>query len=91
MNTQEQQINERQIWPSSLATIYDVLLSEFKRKHPKLTEEMRHELVKAVVLGISEHCGGADFYLPKGQSIHLAIRNSEIFSLRNELTTRELA
>lgn len=66
-------------WPSSLATIVDVLTAMWEREGKGLDDAIRH--AQQAALAIAEHQGGRPVYLPRGDRLRQALRDRHIYLL----------
>lgn len=66
-------------WPGMLAALID--LSE-QALRPVISDDVRRlEAAQRVIVSISHFAGGRQFYLPRGDSLRLAMRDRELYAL----------
>lgn len=64
-------------WPSLLVEVIDVMQAELQRQH---FEESEAKLTASKLVGVMAHYfGGKSFYLPAGDKIKEALRDTQIY------------
>jgi len=76
-------------WPEGLVGLLKVQEAEFQRVG--LAPETAYLLAKAGIMAIAKYYGGRQWYLPKGDGLHTALRDAEIYRRANRDNIEELA
>lgn len=76
-------------WPAKLAEWVDVLARDAMRSGADPDQAVIS--AKRTVMLLANHQGGRPFYLPRGDALHLALRDRQIYLLHNGTNGEELA
>lgn len=76
-------------WASTLAELVDVFAAHYRRAGRSEDEALSD--ARIVVALLADHFGGRPVYLPRGTSLHTALRDRVIYHLANGNNTTELA
>lgn len=76
-------------WPTRLAETVDVLVADWERSGLDRAEAIAR--AQRTVLVIAEHQGGRSLYWPRGDRLHQALRDRQIYLLHSGRNTHELA
>lgn len=81
--------SSRANWPATLAQMMDVTCAALQRGG--LGDEQAETLARTVVIAQANYIGGRGIYLPRGQSLALALRDDAIFRASRRGNTLALA
>jgi len=76
-------------WPEGLVDLLKVQEAEFRRAG--LAPETAYLLAKTGIVAIAKYYGGRQWYLPKGDDLHTALRDAEIYRRGNRDNIEALA
>ena len=65
-------------WPKTLAELVDVIASHLRRTHHCEESIAKRQAIETTLV-IANHFGGSPVYLPKGDKLRRAIRDTQIF------------
>ena len=83
-------LDDKTRWPQRLVEIYDVLFAyNSRRRYAGVDEAARDATAQAILL--ADYLGGAVVYLPRGDALRKAVRDSEAYRRHNGRNTEELA
>lgn len=66
-------------WPATLARLVDVVNNELAGDYP--CPIRRYEISTKIVVALSVQCGGKDMYLPRGDSLRVALSHAHTWRL----------
>lgn len=67
----------RQAWPRNLVAMVDVVMARLRRLG--VDDETARQHAAAAMHALSEYHGGRQFYLPKGDTLEIALRNKRLW------------
>jgi len=76
-------------WAQGLVQMIEVQEAEFRRLGHDEVEAFR--LARSAVLAMSKYFGGRQWYMPRGDTLHAALRDAEIFRRARRGNIAELA
>ncbi|EGU38820.1 Mor transcription activator family protein [Vibrio scophthalmi] len=76
------------LWPQDAQALFVHMKANFEKDHD---EQKATELSLRALLEMSEYGGGMQFYLPKKDTLFIALRDIQIWSLFNGRNVRELS
>ncbi len=78
-------------WPKVMAELVDVFRAEALRHKMAATEEAADKLARWLVLTLGGYFGGRPMYLPKGDKLEIALRDTHIWQEFSGNNVPELA
>lgn len=83
-------LDDKTRWPQRLVEIYDVLFAyNTKRRGLGMDDAARDSSAQAILL--ADYLGGAVVYLPRGDGLRKAVRDSEAYRRHDGRNTEQLA
>lgn len=83
-------LDDKTRWPQRLVELFDVLFA-YHTKRRGLNEDDAARDASAQAILIADYLGGAVVYLPRGDALRKAVRDSEAYRRHNGRNTEELA
>lgn len=83
-------LDDKTRWPQRLVEIYDVLFAYNARRRGLAEDDAARDAAAQAIL-LADYLGGAVVYLPRGDSLRKAVRDSEAYRRHNGRNTEELA
>lgn len=82
-------LSDKARWPQRLVEIYDLLFAYAKRQG--LDDNVAANDATCRTILIADYLGGSVVYLPRGDALRIAVRDSEVYRRHNGRNTEQLA